>query len=190
MRHRIITIILMLFILAVECKAADLMLPQVYDGNQDISGGLMSEKLDGVRGYWDGKRLLSKNGTTLHPPEGFVKNFPDFAVEGEIWGGRNTFEKTVSAVMKDEPHDGWLDLKFLIFDVPSAEGGIQHRLDAALKWFAVHPSEYAVVIEQKIIANEKHLEVELSRLAKLGGEGLLIRDPHTPYIKGRNNSIL
>jgi DNA ligase-1 len=31
----------------------------VYEGDIDVSNWLMSEKLDGVRGYWDGRRLLS-----------------------------------------------------------------------------------------------------------------------------------
>ncbi|HFC1394255.1 TPA: DNA ligase, partial [Neisseria gonorrhoeae] len=39
--------------------AADLMLAQEYKG-QDIAGWAMSEKLDGVRAYWDGKHLISR----------------------------------------------------------------------------------------------------------------------------------
>ena len=34
----------------------DLMLLDTYE-NQDVQGWVMSEKLDGVRGYWDGKTL-------------------------------------------------------------------------------------------------------------------------------------
>ena len=40
----------------------DLMLLSTYE-NQDVQGWVMSEKLDGVRGYWDGKTLLSRQGT-------------------------------------------------------------------------------------------------------------------------------
>ena len=39
----------------------DLMLLGTYE-NQDIQGWVMSEKLDGIRGYWDGKTLLSRQG--------------------------------------------------------------------------------------------------------------------------------
>jgi hypothetical protein len=38
---------------------ADLLLAQEYK-NQDIAGWAMSEKLDGVRAYWDGKQLVSR----------------------------------------------------------------------------------------------------------------------------------
>lgn len=46
----------------------DLMLLDTYE-NQDVQGWVMSEKLDGVRGYWDGKTLLSRQGLPLpHRP--------------------------------------------------------------------------------------------------------------------------
>ena len=33
------------------------MLPEVYTGQVEVTGWLMSEKLDGVRGYWNGKQI-------------------------------------------------------------------------------------------------------------------------------------
>ena len=36
----------------------------------------MSEKLDGIRGYWGGKEMYTKSGKKLFPPMGFTKNFP------------------------------------------------------------------------------------------------------------------
>ena len=76
-----------------HADALELMLPLVYEDGIELSDWLMSEKLDGVRAYWDGKRLLSKNGRPFHPPRSFTKNFPAFPVEGELWAGRGTFEK-------------------------------------------------------------------------------------------------
>ena len=49
-------------------KAPDLMLLQEYK-NQDISGWVMSEKLDGIRAYWDGKQLISRQGNPFNPPD-------------------------------------------------------------------------------------------------------------------------
>ena len=39
-----------------------------YKG-QNVGGWLASEKLDGVRAYWDGRNLLSRNGKILAVPE-------------------------------------------------------------------------------------------------------------------------
>lgn len=171
-------------------NALEIMLPQVYEQGIDVSNWLMSEKLDGVRGYWDGRQLLSKNGAPFHPPSSFVRNFPDFAIEGEIWGGRNTFEKTVGIVKKQGPHDGWLDLKFAVFDVPAAEGGFEERLKVAEEWFIKNPSRYAFVIEHTPIKNSRHLQQELKKVEALEGEGIILRRPGSPYTKGRSGDIL
>jgi DNA ligase len=177
-------------LLPLNLQALDLMLPHVYKDNIDISGWLMSEKLDGVRGYWDGKRLLSKNGIPLHAPAIFLHNFPPFSLEGELWGGRETFEQTVSIVKKQHPHNGWLEIKFAIFDLPEQRGGFNERLQKAKSWFHNHPSKFAFVIPQKIIHNKGELKTELQRIEKLGGEGLIVRKSDTLYSSGRSHEIL
>ena len=190
MTRRIILVCLLLCLQPLSCFGLDIMLPQVYTENIDVSGWLMSEKLDGVRGYWDGRQLLSKNGHPLHPPGEFLVNFPPFALEGEIWGGRVTFAQTVSTVKKQQPNDGWLKLRFGIFDVPEAEGGFSSRLEQAKEWFAQHPSKFAFVIDQKRVQDSQELKTELARIEKLGGEGLIVRRPDTLYAKGRSRDIL
>jgi DNA ligase-1 len=41
------------------------MLLKVYK-DQNISGWVVSEKLDGIRGYWDGKKLISRGSKIIH----------------------------------------------------------------------------------------------------------------------------
>ncbi len=170
--------------------ASELMLPEVYHEQTDVTGWLMSEKLDGVRGYWDGKKLLSKNGTVFHPPAAFIRGLPPFPLEGELWSGRGGFEQTVSIVKKQQPHTGWLQLKFAIFDVPKVPGGFTERIAKADEWFAVHPSAYAFVIRQTTVHDQTQLQQELQRIEKLGGEGLIVRKPHALYTAGRSMEIL
>jgi DNA ligase-1 len=168
----------------------DAMEPLVYKEGIDLSGWLMSEKLDGVRAYWDGKRLLSKNGIPFNPPGTFTENFPNFEVEGELWAGRGTFEKTVSIVKQKDPHVGWLELKFAIFDVPKATGGFEHRLNKAKLWFGRHPSEFAFIIEHKPVTSEEYLQNELQMIEKVGGEGIILRKSGSPYTPGRSKDLL
>jgi DNA ligase-1 len=170
--------------------AAEAMLPLVYEGNIDLSNWLMSEKLDGVRGYWDGRRLLSKTGKPFDPPPAFTRNFPAFALEGEIWGGRNSFEKTISIVKQQGPHEGWLGLQFAIFDVPKASGGFEARMSTAADWFAEHPSVHAFVIEHRAVKSREHLDSELRRIEQAGGEGIILRRRGSPYTPGRSRDIL
>lgn len=177
-------------LLTAEAMATDLMLPQVYTEQVDVSGWLMSEKLDGVRGYWDGQQMLSKNGNVFSPPEEFIRNLPPFPLEGELWGGRGRFEQTAGIVKRQQPHAGWLQIKFAIFDVPQAPGGFTQRMKKADDWFADHPSAYAFIIEQIPVRNLDALQSELHRIEELGGEGLIVRKPNALYATGRNPEIL
>ncbi|MBW6520614.1 MAG: DNA ligase [Desulfoarculaceae bacterium] len=190
MKKIILCLWLFVSCLPLNSHALDIMLPQVYTDDVDISGWLVSEKLDGVRGYWDGKRLLSKNGNPLQAPETFYHNFPPFALEGELWGGRGSFEKTVAIVKRQQAHDGWLELKFAIFDVPREAGGFVQRLQKAKDWFDKHPSSFAFVIPQKTVQEKRQLQAELQQVEKLGGEGLIVRKPDTLYSRGRSHEIL
>lgn len=188
-----IVFLLLLFLSGMAAPGAaalEMMLPQVYEENRDISGWLVSEKLDGVRGYWDGTALISKQGIPFHPPAVFLKNFPDFALEGEIWGGRGTFEQTVAVVKREEVNNGWLTLQFAVFDVPAAAGGTMQRLAKAREWFVKHPSGHAFVIPQKRVSNAAELKEELLRVEALGGEGLIVRNPDALYVSGRSAAIL
>lgn len=175
---------------AISVGAAEPMLPKVYSEQVDIDGWLMSEKLDGVRGYWDGQQLFSKNGHRLNPPEEFICDLPEFPIEGELWGGRGTFEQTVAIVKRKQSYDGWLQLKFAIFDVPAAPGGFTQRIEIVQNWFAEHPSRHAFVISQIPLKNENHLQKELQRIEHLGGEGLIVRKPEAFYTAGRSMEIL
>lgn len=185
------TVALLLLCFAYRPAAAGQpMLPKAYDEQVDVRGWLMSEKLDGVRGYWDGQRLLSKTGHPLFPAEEFIRGLPPFPLEGELWGGRNSFERTVAIVRKHRVHDGWLKLKFAIFDVPAAPGGFTARIAQARNWFAAHPSRYAYVISQAEVRDRSHLLNELHRVEALGGEGLIVRRPDSLYSAGRSSDIL
>ena len=172
------------------CQALEIMLPKVYEGGLELSDWLISEKLDGVRAYWDGERLYSKNNIPFNPPQSFTKNFPNFPVEGELWGGRGTFEKTVSIVMQKDAHVGWYDLKFAIFDVPKAMGGFEERLSVAELWFGNHPAKFAFVIEHKPAQSEEYLQNELKMVNEVGGEGLILRKTGSTYTPGRSKDIL
>jgi DNA ligase-1 len=50
----------------------------IYNENMKINNWYMSEKLDGIRAYWDGEKLLSKNGNIIHAPIWFIKDLPSF----------------------------------------------------------------------------------------------------------------
>ncbi len=53
-----------------EDNAPQLLLANSWENDVDLTGWWMSEKLDGVRAWWDGKQFLSRQGNVFHAPIG------------------------------------------------------------------------------------------------------------------------
>ena len=106
------------------------MLAHNYDPERDDpTGWLMSEKLDGVRCYWNGKNMYTRNGNPFYAPDEWKANLPDIALDGELWTNRDDFQKIVSIVRKqDKDMTRWKDIKFMVFDAPLVKGNFKKRL--------------------------------------------------------------
>lgn len=61
-----------------------LLLAKRWDGMLDPKGWWLSEKLDGVRAYWDGHAFISRLGNTYVAPEWFAEGLPDHPLDGEL----------------------------------------------------------------------------------------------------------
>ncbi|MCG8689536.1 MAG: DNA ligase [Desulfobacterales bacterium] len=166
------------------------MLPKKYQGQDIAEQWLWSEKLDGIRGEWTGTKLLTKQGYSIDVPDYFIKNFPPFPLSGEIWGGRQTFERTSGIVATSGRDKGWHTLRFAIFDSKHASLPFENRIDRAKKWFEEHPSEYAFVIKQQPVKDKAHLNKLLKDIKKGGGEGLVLIKKGSMYKNGRSVDVL
>jgi DNA ligase-1 len=67
---------------------APVLLAERWDGVEDPVGWWMSEKLDGVRAYWDGNALTSRLGNPFQVPEWFLAGLPSTPLDGELWADR------------------------------------------------------------------------------------------------------
>ena len=160
---------------------------EIYN-EQNVSGWVMSEKLDGIRGYWNGTALYTKSGKRLYPPDKFTENFPSFALDGELWSTRQDFEHIQSTVLK---HDGnWQGISYNIFEVPAAKGNFFERLETAKQWFQAHPNPSVRIIRQYPCQNAQKLEEYLDEVVAEGGEGVIVKNPHLDYVAGRTSTIL
>ena len=146
----------------------------------------MSEKLDGIRGIWDGKHLYTKNGNLIHTPKFFTKDFPPFALDGELWTKRSNFENIQSIVLDHKPSDKWKVLTYNVFEVPFAKGDFLTRLEK-VKTFK---GKYLKVIKQIKCKNKIHLNKFLKEIESKGGEGIVIKNPDLDYFIGRSSQIL
>lgn len=165
-----------------------LMLLEVYQGQQ-LDGWVMSEKLDGVRGFWDGHKLISRNGYPFNPPSYFTQHFPPFAVDGELFSLRGEFEQ-ISSIVRSFDDVGWHKLKLHVFDVPDAAGDLSARLQALQDYLLENPAPYLTIIPQIPIQNKQHAVDYLAQVERMGGEGIVVRNPQMPYQHQRSSQIL
>ncbi|KAL3860121.1 hypothetical protein ACJMK2_010286 [Sinanodonta woodiana] len=161
------------------------------EGDIDPTGWWLSEKLDGVRAYWNGRCFYSRLGNAFVAPKWFTKDLPpDMCLDGELFGGRKQFQSTVS-IVKTPDHQHWNKIKFHVFDIPSMEKEpFEKRMEAVQEYFDKAKPQYAVFVEQSRCKGTKHLEEELKKVLDKGGEGLMIRKPKSQYEKTRSHTLL
>ncbi|MDA3907898.1 MAG: DNA ligase [Sulfurimonas sp.] len=168
----------------VSLEKPELFLLNKYSEDLNVSSWYMSEKLDGVRAYWDGEKLMSRNGNIFAAPSFFIKDFPKHKLDGELWSKRADFSNVSSIVNRKKPHDGWKSLTYNIFEVPDASGGLLERLKN------VKTSKYIKIRKQIKVKDKQHLDKFLESIENKGGEGVVVRDGDLHYYTGRDNNSL
>lgn len=179
---RFLLFLLPLFLLA---DKPDLLLLKIYK-DQNITGWVMSEKLDGIRAYWNGKNLISRGGKIIHAPKWFTQDYPPFEIDGELWSKRGDFENISSIVRDTNPSKRWREIKHYIFEVPHAKGGLFERLSKVQPY----TSEVIKIIPQIEVRDKAHLQTFLKEIERKDGEGVVVRDPNALYIDKRTNKAL
>jgi DNA ligase-1 len=167
-----------------------LLLAESWDNAADLTGWWMSEKLDGVRAYWDGRQFLSRLGNLFHAPDWFVRGLPPVPLDGELWIGRRAFQRTVSVVRRRDKTDLWRDVRFVVFDAPATAGGFEDRLAFVKTALAGDAAPFARPHEHQPCGDVDGLRAELARVEALGGEGLMLRQPGSAYEVGRSATLL
>ncbi|MGC3967608.1 MAG: DNA ligase [Pirellulales bacterium] len=171
-------------------KAPGVLLAETWDGEQDVAGWWLSEKLDGVRAVWTDRQFLSRQGNVFHAPKWFTADLPEFPLDGELWLARRSFQRTVSIVRRhDEPAD-WRKIRYVVFDAPAELALFERRVQMCRDHFQQCPALYVDVLEQSACRGRDHLDRELDRIESLGGEGIMLRRPESLYEAGRSSSLL
>ncbi|HEX4451541.1 MAG TPA: DNA ligase, partial [Kofleriaceae bacterium] len=171
-------------------KAPPLLLAHKWETDHDPTGWWMSEKLDGIRAYWDGESFTSRLGNKFFAPDWFVADLPADTLDGELWVGRKMFQKTTSIVRSGAGSDEWKAVTYVVFDAPEAKGGFEDRLRHIEKVMTRANAPHARFLEHVACKGIAHLKEELARVEALGGEGLMLRQPGSKYAVGRSNTLL
>jgi hypothetical protein len=134
-----------------ERKREFLQLAHKYDLKKTPPNGrLISIKYDGQRAFWDGgitrgfyvsevpwantekdgrykeapkaTGLWSRYGKAIQAPTEFLDALPNRPLDGELWAGPGTFQRTMSICGKIHPkEDEWKQIQYMVWDSPNLD---------------------------------------------------------------------
>ena len=170
-----------------------LMLANVYSSSKasgiDLSHYWVSEKYDGVRAYWDGKRLLSRQGHEYLAPAWFVADFPKQPLDGELWLARGQFDRLSGVVRKQKPIDEeWRSVRYMVFDMPQVAGIFDQRLKK-MQLLTEMPA-WLIIIKQWRVSDEEELLNQLDSFVNSKAEGLMLHHGDSLYSAKRSDDLL
>ncbi|PAF45037.1 DNA ligase [Helicobacter sp. 11S02596-1] len=206
------------------CTAGGVLLLQIYneeflDGRSPV-GYLASEKLDGIRGIWDGVALKTRQNKPILAPQCWTQHLPPFGLDGELWIKRGAFEETASIVLsQNQDCQKWQKITYQIFDVPNCGADNNHkrfiapsnapnppthtdknpkspyctltqRLQIIKDYLITHADTPIHIIPQIPLQSISQLQNMLEKITKNAGEGVVIRKNDAPYEEIRSKNAL
>jgi DNA ligase 1 len=183
---------------AVSCVAASpssrapaLMLARDAPDHVDPGPYLVSEKLDGVRAFWDGGSLRFRSGLPVAAPPWFMAGLPPVALDGELWLGRGQFDALSGTVRKARPVDAeWRAVRYEVFDLPSAPEPFVGRVERLNALARTTPSPVLSIVPQLRLADAAALRRHLLAVVRAGGEGLMLHRADAYWAPGRGDALL
>jgi hypothetical protein len=177
------------------------LLAHTYEKEKPVpnpKGWWVSEKLDGVRAYWNGENFYTRSGTLIHAPKFFKQGLPSAGnhLDGELWLGRGQFEAcagivrtTTGAAVKSEQ---WRKLRYLIFDAPIVGGKADLPFEErhAFGEQVASSAPFAVAVGVRKCLGKAHMQQLLKAVVGNGGEGLMLRKPSSSYERTRSHALL
>ena len=168
-----------------------LMLANVYRPGIGLADYWVSEKYDGVRGYWDGEALWTRGGERVAAPAWFTAALPKVPMDGELWAGRGQFAKAVSTVRQQTPDDAaWRAMRFMVFDLPAQGGPFTERIQVLNGLVSQIDQPWVQAVTQSKLASHQALQAMLAKTVKNGGEGLMLHRGASLYKGQRTDDLL
>jgi DNA ligase-1 len=176
-----------------KINGAPVLLAHKFENDVDPTGWWWSEKLDGVRAYWDGEKFITRQGNVYHAPDWFTAAFPKHALDGELWIGRGKFQQTISVVKRLDGGLQWESVRYMVYDAPHLELPFEERmkfLESNRLFMKGVGGSYATLLSQQKVQSKQHLVELLKRHVVDGAEGIMIRQPGSMYEVGRSYTLL
>lgn len=177
--------------LALATQPPSLWLASQYQGDEKLSDYWVSEKYDGLRGYWNGHQLLSRSGKSLNPPDWFVQTWPAHPFEGELWAGPGQFEHTASVIQQKQASDSaWRTIRLMVFDAYTPAQTFTQRIERYERLVKQIGKPWVHAVAQHQVTSHVALKSLLNKTVEAGGEGLVLHLGSSLYQSGRHTGVL
>lgn len=171
-----------------------LMLAKVYRPDVLLADYWVSEKYDGIRGYWDGEKLRTRGGETIIAPAWFTAGWPTTPMDGELWAGHGRFAKALSTVrqqrLDEASNRDWRGIRFMVFDVPAEVGTFTERIPKIAQAVGAVDQAWVKAVVQTRASTHAALQLQLAKIVKSGGEGLMLHQGSSLYRGVRSDDLL
>jgi DNA ligase-1 len=168
-----------------------LMHAKLWQSGNDPVSYWVSEKLDGVRAFWDGQSLRFRSGLVIAAPAWFTAALPTAPLDGELWLGRGRFDELSGVVRRQSPVDAdWRTVKYMVFDLPGAGGTFSERYPALQQVVAVASQPWLQAVVQHQLPDAQALNTLLTKTVLDGGEGLVLHHGKALWVPGRSDALL
>lgn len=176
---------------AADPQTPALMLANRYHPDIDVRDYWVSEKLDGVRAYWDGSRLWTRGGHAIAAPEWYTRAWPEQALDGELWIGRGRFDELSGIVRSLAADDAqWRRVRYMVFDLPADPEPFDTRYPRLRRLLTVTGVAWLQPVEQMHVADAAALQRRLDAVVAAGGEGLMLHRGASRYRARRSDDLL
>ena len=156
-----------------------------YNG-EDVSGWLMSEKLNGCRAYWDGETMWSRGGRVINIPDAMRMMLPKgIHLDGEMFCPLD-FNNAKRAVQYSR---FVASVEFHVFDLPTCPGSFSERYSALMRLLKFHTNHVKMVPVYHCPSIDRAV-CWMKEIQVKGGEGVMLRDPADIYQPGRSRGLL
>jgi DNA ligase-1 len=159
----------------------------------DPAHWFLAIKYDGMKGRWINGRLETRSGKPLEAPQWFLDKLPSEDIEGELWFGKNTFERTggLRSVLRRTSSQSWETVKFMVFDMPNYDRRWMRRQEKLAQigahWDEKHPCR---LVQWEEMGDRHEVERRFKQIIAEGHEGVILADPKGRYENGKVQQIL
>lgn len=168
-------------------RALDPALQHGYDWDgQDVAGWDLSEKMDGIRAYWDGATLRTRGDNVISIPSEWRDSLPgSIPLDCELYHGIDGRFRCGGAARSGLFLPG---MELVCFEAPSLMGNWRARMDQVDA--LTRHINFIRTPPRWIAESTRHAQRLMHKIKFRGGEGLIARMPGLTATPGRTPSIL